>query len=298
MGQGNRSTLVRLLDCMMALVPTGFWNRRKSMCELFAMSAAVPHRVRYELDLFAAEGGERHRNRDGWGILFAQDRDAYLFREPDPAATSELTQMVVRNERPCKNLMAHVRRASRGNPALANTHPFDRVVHGKRNAFAHNGDLPGIEEHKDAHKWLPHRIGDTDSELAFLMLLDRLGTTDTADVAARFDVFARFASEMRELGSSNFLFFDGEHLFVHADRRRFETEDGVTEPREPGLNVRHFDEQDHGDPWNARGASINKISGSLYLFASVPLDPEGWEPLPRGTTLVLKDGEIVSQCKS
>ena len=29
MGQGNRSTLVRLLDCMMALVPTGFWNRRE-----------------------------------------------------------------------------------------------------------------------------------------------------------------------------------------------------------------------------------------------------------------------------
>ena len=39
------------------------------MCELFAMSASVPHTVCYELDLFAAEGGEKHRNRDGWGIL-------------------------------------------------------------------------------------------------------------------------------------------------------------------------------------------------------------------------------------
>ena len=58
------------------------------MCELFAMSASVPHTVCYELDLFAAEGGEKHRNRDGWGILIAQDRDAYLFREPTAAATS------------------------------------------------------------------------------------------------------------------------------------------------------------------------------------------------------------------
>lgn len=31
------------------------------------------------------------------------------------------------------------------------------------------------------------------------------------------------------LGSANFLFFDGERLFVHADRRRFETEEGVTD---------------------------------------------------------------------
>jgi|TARA_R100000049_G_C1954994_1_gene107661 glutamine amidotransferase len=83
------------------------------MCELFAMSASVPHTVCYELDLFAAEGGEKHRNRDGWGILFAQDRDAYLFREPNPAATSELSRMVFRHERPSKHLMAHVRRGRR-----------------------------------------------------------------------------------------------------------------------------------------------------------------------------------------
>ncbi|WP_417308714.1 class II glutamine amidotransferase [Devosia sp.] len=265
------------------------------MCELFAMSASVPHRVRYELDLFAAEGGERHRNRDGWGILLAQDRDAYLFREPDPAASSELSRMVVRNERPCRHLIAHVRRASSGNAALANTHPFDRVVGGRRNAFAHNGDLPGIEDHPDAATCMPSRIGDTDSELAFLMLLDRLGAMESTGAEARLDVFARFAAEMRELGSANFLFFDGEHLFVHADRRRFETEDGLTEPREPGLNIRSFDDGDRGNHWQARGASIKDISGPLHLFASVPLDADGWAPLPRGTAMILKDGQIVSR---
>ena len=265
------------------------------MCELFAMSASVPHTVRYELDLFAAEGGEKHRNRDGWGILFAQDRDAYLFREPDPAATSELSQMVVRNERPCKQLMAHVRRATAGNPALANTHPFDRVVNGKRTAFAHNGELPGIEDRDDTQELIPQRIGDTDSELAFLLLLDRLGASGATDPAARLDVFARFSAEMRELGSSNFLFFDGERLFVHADRRRFETEDGLTEPREPGLNIRTFDESHQGHQWRSAGASIEAVKGPLHLFASVPLDPEGWQPLPRGTAMVLKDGAIESR---
>ncbi|QRF65826.1 class II glutamine amidotransferase [Ponticoccus alexandrii] len=262
------------------------------MCELFAMSATEPHTVRYELDLFAAEGGEKHQNRDGWGILFAQERDCYIFREPDPAATSELTRMVVRNERPCKHLIAHVRRASVGGVELANTHPFDRVLNGRRHAFAHNGGLPGIEDRGDTRALRAERIGDTDSELAFLLLLDRLRASAPGDPAERFDVFARFAAEMRELGSANFLFFDGERLFVHADRRRFETEDGVTEPREPGLNIRSFGERHAGQRWDAAGASISEVSGPLHLIASVPLDSEGWEPLERGTVLALKDGVI------
>ncbi|MBK61691.1 MAG: class II glutamine amidotransferase [Altererythrobacter sp.] len=265
------------------------------MCELFAMSASVPHTVRYELDLFAAEGGERQRNRDGWGILFAQDRDGYLFREPDPAATSELTRMVVRNERPCEQLMAHVRRATAGKPELANTHPFDRVRHGRRHAFAHNGELPGLETRADAAHLLGERIGDTDSELAFLLLLDRLDRSGADEPTLRFETFHRFAADMRELGSSNFLFFDGEFLFVHADRRRFETDEGLTEPQEPGLNIRSFDEHHRGEPWSVRGASIDEIRGPLHLFASVPLDPEGWEPLTRGTAMLLKDGKIVSR---
>ena len=44
--------------------------------------------VRYELSAFAAEGGERHVNRDGWGIVFAEKRDAHVFREAAPAANS------------------------------------------------------------------------------------------------------------------------------------------------------------------------------------------------------------------
>ena len=265
------------------------------MCELFAMSASRPQRVRYELDLFAREGGEKHRNRDGWGILFAQDRDAYLFREPDPAASSELATMVVRNEHACKHLMAHVRRATAGGPALANTHPFDRVVNGRRHAFAHNGELPGIETRDDTQDLLAHRIGDTDSELAFLLLLQRLHQTSPGDPAARFELFTRFADEMRELGSANFLFFDGERLFVHADRRRFETEEGLSERREPGLAIRSFDESHQGHHWHTPGASIPNLSGPLHLFASVPLDEEGWEPLERGAALVLKDGVIEAQ---
>ncbi len=265
------------------------------MCELFVMSASQPQKVRYELDLFAAEGGEKHRNRDGWGILFAQDRDAYLFREPDPAAESELSRMGVRNERPCKQLIAHVRRATAGEPQLANTHPFDRVVDGRRHAFAHNGELTGIFDRDDVQHLKDQAIGDTDSELGFLLLLERFAKADAKDADARFEVFASFAIEMRDLGSANFLFFDGQHLFLHADRRRFETEDVVTEPREPGLDLRSFAEDHRGNAWQATGASIEEICGPFHLFASVPLDEEGWEGLPRGTCMMVRDGIILKR---
>ncbi|WP_095010874.1 class II glutamine amidotransferase [Tsuneonella mangrovi] len=266
------------------------------MCELFAMSSAKPGIVRYELDSFAAEGGEKHRNRDGWGILFAEDRDAHVFREAAPAADSELARMVVRREIPTRTLLAHVRRASRGQPRLANTHPFTRVRGGRLHAFAHNGDLPGIEGCRGASAVVGDRVGETDSELVFLLLLDRLDALGSAPaVAERFDVFARLAAEMRELGSSNFLFFDGDCLFVHADRRRYETADGLTEPREPGLNIRRFEKHEHGREWRCNGAILDEVSEDTILFASVPLDQGEWEPLPRGTALALKGGEIVDR---
>ena len=101
------------------------------MCELFAMSASRPTVVEYTLDRFAAEGGERHRNRDGWGIMFAENRDAHVFREAEPAANSALTRMVIERDIACRHLIAHVRRASKGHPQLANTHPFSRVQAGR-----------------------------------------------------------------------------------------------------------------------------------------------------------------------
>jgi len=55
----------------------------------------------------------------------------------------ELARMVVEREIPCRHLLAHVRRASRGHPELANTHPFTRTragrPHGSRATAARFG---------------------------------------------------------------------------------------------------------------------------------------------------------------
>ena len=268
------------------------------MCELFAMSSAALTTVRYELDAFAAEGGEGHLNRDGWGIMFAEERDAHVFREAAPAGDSRLAKMVVEREIACRHLMAHVRRASRGMPLLANTHPFTRVHHGRPHHFAHNGTLHGIEKISEVRDLVPEQVGDTDSELAFLLLLSRLeAQAAPTGSAARFAIFTRFCAEMRDLGSANFLFFDGLTLYVHSDRRMFETPSGLTAPREPGLVTRHFSSHPVGKDWNAAGPKLRHVHPQTHVFASVPLDDEEWAPVPRGTTIALRDGQLISHSR-
>ncbi len=43
-------------------------------------------------------------------------------------------------------VIAHIRRASFGPVELRNTHPFRREFGGRVHTFAHNGDLPGLEQ--------------------------------------------------------------------------------------------------------------------------------------------------------
>lgn len=271
------------------------------MCELFAMSSRSPSCVRYSLDEFSKHGGERYSNRDGWGIVFYEDKDAHIFKEPAAAADSELARMVACRDTPTTIMMAHVRLATSGEPALKNTHPFRRVVNGRAHHFAHNGDLHGLRDDASQQGRLRRCIGDTDSELAFIDLLSHLESAGgcakqgLAPLANRFEVFANFARDMTQYGSANFLYSDGDALFVHAHRRRYEQEDGTLSDtaRPPGLHIRHCAKANDSGSWRTDGAEIATLDPQTVLVASVPLNDSGWEELPECCALVLKDGEVV-----
>ena len=183
----------------------------KPICEPFAIFACAPMRVRCDLDSFAAEGGEPHRNRDGWGMIIGEERDAHCLGEATAVADSPLDRFVRTHATPHAIVMAHVRRASTGDRSLANTHPFRRIRSGRLYHFAHNGTLKGIEEYAEAQPLLSHRIGDTDRELALLVLRDRpeRAAPNRLDVAARFKVFRTFAGGMADLGPANLMWLDG-----------------------------------------------------------------------------------------
>ncbi|MGV8995805.1 MAG: class II glutamine amidotransferase [Parvibaculaceae bacterium] len=265
------------------------------MCELFAMSANEPVRVRYDLNRFAAEGGERHQNRDGWGVVFSDGADAHYFREALPASDSPLDRFVREHALPHESMIAHVRRASKGGRTLENTHPFRRVHDGQVQHFAHNGTLHGIEKLPAANALLRHLIGETDSEPAFLLLLDRLEQAGLAKagIAEKFDLFVGFCHDMAQLGTSNFLWLDGARLYVHADQRIYETADGLSRPQPPGLHMLRPAPNALGDKHECTSAKLENLPSHVILFASLPLSDAPWRPLEQGDVFAVSKGKVI-----
>ncbi|MGB5810369.1 MAG: class II glutamine amidotransferase [Polyangiales bacterium] len=265
------------------------------MCELFAISAASPTRVHYSLEEFSKHGGLTHMNKSGWGISYYHERDASVFKEAAPASDSELVRFIANQELMSQCVVAHVRRASVGADSPENTHPFDRELAGRTHVFAHNGSLPGIEFALplEGSRFVP--MGQTDSEHAFCVLLDRLTTLWSAEtlppLAPRLSLIVEFASALRSIGTANFLYFDGDTLFAHAHKRAYDDGGVLSEPRAPGLNI-------------ASRATI--VTGGLrvtapdsdpegVMLASVPLSAEGWSPLREGSVVAIRAGNVVAE---
>jgi predicted glutamine amidotransferase len=263
------------------------------VCELFAMSARVPATVSLSFAEFSRRGGGTAPHADGWGVAFAEGRDARILREPAPAATSACVRFLQSEPVRSTLVLSHVRRATRGAIALENTQPFARELGGRLHLFAHNGDLPRVQDALPLGRARP--IGETDSEYAFCGLLARLdplwanGTPPSRD--ARLGLLAEIAGTLRDLGPANFLYTDGETLFAHADRRV--QPDRTIAP--PGLHLlsRHCAREP------SAGAGITVIPGAgeqeVALLASVPLTHEAWEPLPRGALLAVEAGAVVAR---
>ena len=138
-------------------------------------------------------------------------------------------------------------------------------------------------------------IGDTDSERAFCALLARLEPLWAGDAApspaARYDIVAAFAADLRPLGPANFVFTDGEYLFAFGDRRRQQDGRFIA----PGLHIltRHCG----GCPGKTGidGVSVESQEQTILLLASVPLTNEAWRPLGEGELLMVRHGGIIER---
>lgn len=263
------------------------------MCELFAMSARHPATVTLSLEEFSRHGGLSGPHKDGWGIAWYEDRDIRLVKERRPAADSRWVRFVQQNPFTATTVISHIRKATQGEVATRNCQPFVRELGGAWHAFAHNGHLgPAAGA---ASSFRP--IGETDSERAFCRLLGELEPLwrdpGTPPLAARLAVVAAFAEAMRALGPANFLYGDGDALFVHADRRT--QRDGSVAP--PGLWAleRHCP---HGGRLETAGVAIDapQREQAVRLVASVPLTDEAWQPLPAGAVHVLRRGRLEAAC--
>lgn len=264
------------------------------MCELFAMSSRYPTSVGFSLETLARRGGLEGPHRDGWGVAYFEGNDVFLLRESSPAAESGLVKFMETHGPPSNLVLSHIRLATQGEALLRNTQPFQRELGGRAHVFAHNGNMPGIREKccLDSRRFKP--IGDTDSEFAFCCLLERLGALwdeaqDTIpSVESRLEVVADFAAWLRPLGPFNFVYADGDTLFVHAHRRT--QDDGNIRP--PGLHllVRSCNEQ--AVDLTESGVILAPTAQELVLVASVPLTDEPWEAINEGEVVALTKGVV------
>ncbi len=263
------------------------------MCELFAMSSRIATTVDLSLDAFARHGSPPGRNVDGWGVVVYDDGDARQFREPAPAGNSAWLRFIARNRLPSRLVLSHIRHATQGAVALRNTQPFVRELGGHIHTFAHNGSLPGIEREADrAARFRP--VGETDSEVAFCALLERIAplwrSGAAPSFASRLAVVRRFAALLRERGPANFLYADGDVLFAHGHRRL--QRDGRIAP--PALYHLTRSCAVDRDALPAAGVTIGAWSSpqTLTLVASVPLTAEAWTPVGEGEVIAVAAGEL------
>jgi glutamine amidotransferase len=155
-----------------------------------------------------------------------QERDALLIREPEAASDSSFLAFVRQQEIRSSTVIAHIRKGTQGPKLLRNTQPFTRELGGRAHVFAHNGMLTGIEGDARFPTGRFQRIGDTDSEHAFCALLDQLSPLwerGQPPLEDRLALVAAFAATLRTLGPANFLYADGDAIFVHGHRRRDDT---------------------------------------------------------------------------
>jgi len=265
------------------------------MCELFAMSAKRPATVSFSLMQFAEHGGHSGPHKDGWGIGYYAGRDIRLIKEAEAAADSEWVRFMMDHEIETHLAIAHVRLATMGARTFANTQPFTRELAGRRHLFAHNGNLPGIFADGSFNHERFHPVGETDSEVAFCVLLQRLSAlwiepARPPTLEARLTVVSSFARELRTFGPANFLYADGEVLFAHGHRRK---QTGTDTLVPPGLVRLHRRCRAGEGAFASRSVSIDAMEQDIMLFASVPLTDEAWEPLAEGEVIAVREGRII-----
>ena len=269
------------------------------MCELLAMSCRHPARLTSSLTALAARAGGESRNRDGWGLAFYQGYDVALYRDTTPADACPLVPWLEAHGPATTLSLGYIRHASQGTITLANTGPFSRELDGRIHVFTHNGNLKSLAHSSLVRDEYFQPVGETDSELAFCLLLDRIRQLPQAygqlpSLQARLDTVAEMALALRAVGPASFLYADGDVLFAHADRRRQPLTGKVTAPALYRLECPAGDKAALVHDSESAGAEKKATAQRVILLATVPLTQEAWTPMREGEVLVVRQGEIVA----
>jgi predicted glutamine amidotransferase len=230
------------------------------MCQLLGMNCNVPTDICFSFEGFHRRGGSTDDHADGWGIAFFEGPGARVFLDSKPAVESPIAELV-RNYpiRSC-NVIAHIRKATRGVVSLENTR------------------LEG---------WYTP-VGTTDSERAFCYLLERLRLRFPGAQPSLAECEAHVREITREIASHgrfNYLLSNGEYLFAHCyDNLCYVL-------RHAPFAQAHLIDQDVTVDFNALTTPEDKVA----VIATTPLtDNETWTVMALGELIAFRHGAPVS----
>ena len=189
------------------------------MCQLLAMNCNVPTDIVFSFTGFVHRGGRTDTHHDGWGIAFFEGAGVRHFVDHQAAIASPIAELIKQYPIKSTNVIAHIRKATQGQVALENCHPFVRELWGKYWVFAHNGDLKEFAPVLDG-AFRP--VGTTDSELAFCYLMQELRRRfgDTApSLAPLRAALAELSATIAAFGTFNMTLSDGAALYVHCSTK-------------------------------------------------------------------------------
>jgi predicted glutamine amidotransferase len=188
------------------------------MCRMFGIAAAAP--VAAGEFLIAAPRSLRTLSRehaDGWGVARHDGAGWTLDRDTGCAADSDRYATLA--ARAARLLIAHVRKATVGATALANTHPFRRDGF----VFAHNGTIPDVGPlvARCSPAELARIEGATDSERLLAFVLTHI--TTAGDALRGVTLAIRALHALGDIGSTTFLLSCGSRLYGHRAGRTLYT---------------------------------------------------------------------------
>lgn len=209
-------------------------------------------------------------NGDGFGVCwYANEQLPGLYKDVMPAWSDPNLTSVCRLVK-SKLFLAHVRASTHGETSRANCHPF--II--KNWSFMHNGQIPHLSRiQRDLEAELPDdlyhaRLGTTDSELFFLLLL-ALGFSDNPVLAWEL-AYARISYAHRHNDDPirmTCVLSDGDSVYAFRQS---------SDHRSPTLYA------------------SERLDNGGHAFASEPLDKrsENWHRLPENTHAMMHASNI------
>jgi predicted glutamine amidotransferase len=193
------------------------------MCQLLGMNCNKPTDVTFSFAGFRQRGGRTDEHSDGWGIAFFEGIGLRHFVDHQPACDSPVAELIRRYPIKSRHVIAHIRKATQGEIALQNCHPFVRELWGRYWVFAHNGDLQDFHPRLHAN-FRP--VGSTDSERAFCWLLQEMSKSHAGvpSVAELTLTLRELARSIARHGRFNFLLSNGDALWAHCSTNLYYVE--------------------------------------------------------------------------